>query len=175
MSKFAGIMQNKSERPRIRPTRTALDRVLTFIAINIGLTCLVYAAWWYPSLPTTIPTSLGPTGQVRDTGPSWTIFIMPLVALLLIGLMLLIQRWPWLSNTVVKITQENAEAQYRHVNRLLGLVAIEVGVIFLLVVWQIVTIAQGRPANALPLVVGFSTISWLPLLGWYFWASFRDA
>ena len=175
MGIFGGIFQSKAKRPRIRPARTGLDRILWFIAINLALTCVVYAAWWYPSLPATIPTGLGPNGQPRGAGPAWSIFAMPGLGLILVAIMLLLQRWPWLSNTVVEITEENAEVQYRLVNRLLSLVAIEVAIIFLLVTWQLVETAQGRVGNATLPVILFATASWLPLLGWYFWASLKEA
>ena len=91
-----------------------------------------------------------------------------------IGMMLLIQRWPWMSNTIVAITEENAEIQYRLVNRLLSIVSIEIGLIFLLVTWNIVNQTNGNPSIT-PLIVVITTMSWVPVLGWYFWASFRHA
>jgi len=175
MAKLGGLFQNKSKRPRIRPTPTGLDRILWMTAINLALAGLVYAASSFPSLPAQIPTSLGANGQVQATGPAWTIFLMPTIGLPLIGVMLLLQRWPWISNTVVAITEDNAEVQYRLINRLLSLVSIEVGVIFLLVTIEIVTTAQGRPAGLTPAVLVISVASTAPLLGWYFWRSFEHA
>ena len=54
-------------------------------------------------------------------------------------------------------------------------VAIEVAIIFLLVTWQLVETAQGRVGNATLPVILFATASWLPLLGWFFWASLKEA
>lgn len=175
MMKFGGILQDKSKRPRIRPKRTWLDHLLWFLAINIAASCVVYALIWYPSLPASIPTKLGANGQVRSTGPAWTIFIMPGLNAGLVFIMLLIQRWPWISNTIVAITEDNADVQYRLVNRLLSVISIEVSLIFLLVTWDVVNTALGQPTGALAFIVLFSTVSWLPIMGWYFWASFRAA
>ena len=175
MAGLGGIFQDKSKRPRIRPERTLLDTVLWIAAINLSLTGVLYAAWWYPSLPATIPTGIGANGQPRGNGPSWTIFLMPAIGLPLVGLMLLLQRWPWISNTVVSITEENAEVQYRLVNRLLSWVAIEIGVIFLLVTIDLVNAAQGRPAAMTLVIMILSVGGTLPLLGWYFWRSFQHA
>ena len=110
----------------------------------------------------------------NGTSPSWTFLIMPTLGAGVIGMMLLIQRWPWMSNTIVAITEENAEIQYRLVNRLLSIVSIEIGLIFLLVTWNIVNQTNGNPSIT-PLIVVITTMSWVPVLGWYFWASFRHA
>ena len=175
MATLSGIFQDKSKRPRIRPERTTADRVLWMCAINVGLAGLVYAAWAFSSLPAQIPTSLGANGQVRATGPAWTSFLMPTLCLPIVGAMLLLQRWPWISNTVVAITEENAEIQYRLVNRLLSLVSIEGGVFFLLDTIDIVTTAQGRPAGLTPVVLVITAGSTLPFLGWYVWRSLQNA
>ncbi|MBC04521.1 MAG: hypothetical protein CMJ34_14650 [Phycisphaerae bacterium] len=167
MASFGGIFQKKSQRPRVRPARTGLDNVLWFAAIAIGITLLVYGLTTYPKLPATIPGRNGPE-------PSWTVLIMPCFGSVLVGVMLLLQRWPWMSNTVVAITEENAEIQYRLVNRLLSVVSIEIGLIFLLVTWDMVGRANGNP-TVTPLVFVITTMSWLPVLGWYFLASFRHA
>lgn len=175
MAGFGGILQDKSKRPRIRPERTWFDHLLWFIAVSVAISCVAYALSWYPSLPASVPTKMGADGQVRSTGPSWTIMLMPALGVLLVFVMLLLQRWPWMSNTVVTITEDNAAVQYRLVNRLLSLVAIEVGLIFLLVTWDVVGTAMGTPTGAVAGIIVFATTSWLPLLAWYFWASFRAA
>ena len=77
-------------------------------------------------------------------------------------------------NTVVGSGGERG-GQYRLVNRLLSWVAIEIGVIFLLVTIDLVNTAQGRPAAMTLVVMILSVGGTLPLLGWYFWRSFEHA
>ena len=175
MNGLRGILQDKSKRPRVRPEHTRFDHLLWFLAVSIAVSCVGYAFSWYPSLPASVPTKMGGNGQVTATGPAWTIMLMPALGILLVFMMLLLQRWPWLSNTLIEITEDNALVQYRLVNRLLSLVAIEVGLIFFLVTWNTIGTAMGTPTNAFSFIIIFSTCSWLPLLGWYFWASFKAA
>ena len=167
MANLGGMFQKKSDRPRIRPERTGLDKMLWFLAITFALSLLVYGLIEYPKLPPTIPSKNG-------TAPSWTFLIMPTLGAGVIGMMLLLQRWPWMSNTIVAITEQNAEIQYRLVNRFLSIVSIEIGLIFLLTTWNIVNRTNGNPSIT-PLIFVITTMSWVPVLGWYFWASFRHA
>ena len=86
-----------------------------------------------------------------------------------------IQHWPWLSNTIVEITEENAEVQYRLINRLLGWCGVLVGGFFLFIEISIVQGAITGKSPSAGAIVGFATLPWVPLLGWYFWASFKAA
>ena len=167
MARFGGMFQKKSERPRIRPVRTGFDNLLWFVATTVGITLLVYGLTEYPKLPATIPGRNGPT-------PSWTILLMSCLGTVLTGVMLLLQRWPWMSNTLVAITEENAEIQYRLVNRLLSVIAILIGSMFLMVIQDIIATANGNPAQT-ALVLTIAMGGWIPLLAWYLWASFRHA
>ena len=131
MANLGGMFQKKSDRPRIRPERTGLDKGLWFLAITFALSLLVYGLIEYPKLPATIPSKNG-------TSPSWTFLIMPTLGAGVIGMMLLIQRWPWMSNTIVAITEENAEIQYRLVNQKAGIGRLIEAVVCLLTRGQVV-------------------------------------
>ena len=167
MANFGGIFQKKSERPRIRPAGTRIDDMLRFAAIAIGLTLPVYGLTEHANLPATIPGRNGPTS-------SSSILIISCFGVVPVGLMLLLQRWPWMSNTLVAITEENAEIQYRLTNRLLSIVSIEIGILFLLATLDMVNRARGIPPVD-QLVFLTAMMSWIPVLGWYFRASFRHA
>lgn len=66
-SKFGGIFQKKSERPRIRPVRTWIDHLFDFAMLDFVLFGIGYAIWAYLSLPATIPTKFNGVGQVTST------------------------------------------------------------------------------------------------------------
>jgi uncharacterized membrane protein len=177
MTKFGGIFQNKFKRPKIRPERNWVDLVLDVTTLYLVLFSIGYAIWHYPGLPATIPTKFNGGGQVVSTGPSATIFLMPAIGLLVCVVLRAVQHWPWLSNTLVEITEENAEVQYRLINRLLGWCGVLVGGLFLFIEIMIVrgAIAGGMNANVGPLIAVVAIVPWFPLLGWYFWASFKAA
>ena len=175
MAKYGGIFQNKFKRPRIRPTRNRLDLLLDVTTLYLVLFSIGYAIWHYPGLPATIPTKWNAAGQVVSTGSAVTIFLIPAIGLLVCAMLRAVQLWPWLSNTIVAITEENAEVQYRLANRLLGWCGVLVGGLFLFIE---ISIVQGATTGRSPStagIVAFATLPWLPLLGWYFRASFKAA
>ena len=175
MTKYGGIFQNKFKRPKIRPARNWVDLLLDVTTLYLVLFSIGYAIWQYPGLPPTIPTKFNGAGQVVSTGPAATIFLMPAIGLVICIILRAIQHWPWLSNTIVEITEANAEVQYRLINLLLGWCGVLVGGLFLFIEISIVQgAANGTPGSA-GAIVGFATLPWIPLLGWYFWASFKAA
>ena len=175
MTKYGGIFQNKFKRPKIRPARNRVDRLLDVTTLCLVLCSIGYALWQYPGLPATIPTKFNGAGQVVSTGPAATIFLMPALALMICVALRTIQHWPWLSNTIVEITEANAEVQYRLINRLLGWCGVLVGGLFLFIEISIVQGAvNGTPGSPVG-IVAFATLPWLALLGWYFRASFKAA
>lgn len=173
-----GILQDKFKRPRVRPERTRFDHGLDLLALNLVIVNLVVAIWAYPSLPATIPTKFGSGGQVINTGPKATILLLPLGCLVLSVIMRAVQRWPWISNTIVEITEENAAIQYRFVNRLLGFSTVMVATLFLVIESQIIESARSGVG---PGQAGFVTIlllalvPWPILIGWYLVQSVRHA
>ncbi len=173
-----GLFQNKFKRPRIRPARTRVDHGLDLLVLNLVIANCVVAFWAYPSLPAIIPTKFGSDGQVTATGSKATILLFPLGCLVLTFVMRLFQRWPWLANTVVAITEENAQVQYRLVNRLLGMSAVIVGVLFLVIESRIIDAAQSGGAAGQAgflAVILLGLVPWPILLGWYFVQSLRHA
>ncbi|MAH65324.1 MAG: hypothetical protein CMJ27_02875 [Phycisphaerae bacterium] len=175
MTKYGGIFQNKFKRPKIRPARNRVDRLLDGTTLYLVLCSIGYALWQYPGLPATIPTKFNGAGQVVSTGPAATIFLMPAVGLLICTILRAVQHWPWFSNTIVEITEENAEAQYRLINRLLGWCGVLIGGLFLFIEISIVQGAITGKSPSAAGIVAFATLPWLPLLGWYFRASFKAA
>ncbi len=174
-SKFGGMFQKKSERPRIRPVRTWIDHLFDFAMLDFVLFGIGYAIWAYPSLPATIPTKFNGAGQATSTGPAWMIFMLPAIGLVLCSGLRLIQRWPWISNTIISITEENAERQYQLINRLLGFCGTFIALLFLVIEISMVRGAGGNPSN-LGMTMGLVAVfPWPLVLTWYFWQSFRAA
>ena len=175
MAKYGGILQNKFKRPKIRPARNWIDGFLDLATLLLVLFAIGCALWNYPSLPATIPTKFDAAGKVVSTGPVAMIFLMPAIALVICIVLRAIQHWPWLSNTIVEITEENAEVQYRLINRLLGWCGVLIGGLFLFIEISILQGALTGTSGSAGAIVGFATLPWVPLLGWYFWASFKAA
>ena len=168
------LFQDKRARPRIRPRKTALDWTLAILTLDFLLAAAGYAAWKYATLPPTIGTRFDDRGQPIQTGVSWEVFVVPAAAILVCLVLWVLQRFPWISNTLVVITEQNAERQYQLINRLLSWIGLTIAVSFTLLTYQQIQQAQGNPGGmgAFWMVV----ILLEPvLIVWYLITSFREA
>ncbi|HIB50370.1 MAG TPA: DUF1648 domain-containing protein, partial [Phycisphaerales bacterium] len=132
---------------------------------------LVIQAW--PNLPATIPIHFDAAGNADGFGSKGMIWLLPAIGVVMVPAMLFLRRFPWLSNVPFEITEENAAYQYGLIVRLLSLLACFVSLLFLLLVYDTLTIAFG----------GSSLLGWLfmpiflsgimgPII-WYFIAALR--
>jgi len=87
--------------------------------------------------------------------------------------MLFLRRFPWLSNTPVKITDENAEQQYTLIVRLLSVLAGVISLLFLALLYDTIAIAGGGTSF---LGSWFMPVFIVPIVGtllWYFVSAMR--
>ena len=160
-------------RPKTRPPKKFWDKILESIAI-MGLLIGIYLAIQaWSNLPTTIPIHFDAAGNADGFGPKGMIWLLPAIGVVMVPAMLFLRRFPWLSNVPFEITEENAAYQYGLIVRLLSLLACFVSLVFLLLVYDTISIAFG----------GSSLLGWLfmpifltgimgPII-WYFIAALR--
>ncbi len=142
-----------NRRPRIRPERTWLDLSLTTAALAFVLASALLAIIFWPKLPDQIPTHFNTAGEPDGWGPRWVIWLLPITSMGLLGGLLGVIRYPWVANMPVPITEENAESQYRLVNRMLRILGVIVSLTFLLLVTMTIQMAHGRPSIIAPWVL----------------------
>jgi len=103
---------DKGSRPEVEIERTALHRALSLI----GLLSLLLSVWFvwssWGSLPETVYTHFDASGTPNGAGPRLTIILVPAVGLVLWIAIGLVIRRPRTFNYAVRITPENAKAQY---------------------------------------------------------------
>lgn len=90
-----------------------------FPAILFLLSSFAVAFWIIANTPENIPLHFNAQGEIDRWGKSWTIIGLPLIALVLYGLLTLIQHRPQWCNYPVKITNENREQAYRQMSRII--------------------------------------------------------
>ena len=90
-----------------------------FPAILFLLSSFAVAFWIIANTPENIPLHVNAQGEIDRWGESWTIIGLPLIALVLYGLLTLIQHRPQWCNYPVKITNENREQAYRQMSRII--------------------------------------------------------
>ena len=106
-------------RPKIKIPLDDTDRIIEFIGILAILTLVVIPVFYYGDLPDKIPTHFSMDGTPNAYGSKVFLWVLPIVgSALYLGLNVLC-RFPHLFNYPWKITEENAERQYRLAIRML--------------------------------------------------------
>ena len=163
----------RTDPPKIRPPRKTGDRVLEAIALVALLYGLVLVLQSWSALPQTIPTHFNAKGEADGWGSKGMIWLLPAISVVMIPMMLWLRRYPWLSNVPWEINEENALQQYGLIVRLMSLLACVVSLLFLILLYDTISIAGGGTSLLgwwfVPIFVG-GTIA--PII-WYLIAGFR--
>ncbi len=119
------------------------------------------AVYGYVVLPETVPTHFNFKGQPDSYGSKISILFVPLVSLVLtIGLTWL-NHYPEIFNYPVKITEENADKQYKNAQTAIRWLKVVINVIFLLITWAIFVSANSSVSTQLAWILPI--IVFLPL------------
>ncbi len=101
------------ERPKYIPDTSSTDNIGNALGWFLFLVGWILAGTFFFYLPEIIPTHFGINGQVDDYGNRLTIFLLPAIGSLVFLLLKFLVNRPETFNFPVKITQENAQYQYR--------------------------------------------------------------
>ncbi len=124
------LFKEKQNRPIIKIELDSFDRIIEGITY-IGLLILwVIVASRYKSLPDIIPTHFDVKGVADDYGSKSTIWLLPAISTVLVIVLALINLKPHNFNLPVKITQENAERQYRLATKMIRFLKLSMLIVF---------------------------------------------
>jgi uncharacterized membrane protein len=151
------------------------DKVLEIIAIAFMLYGIVEVLLNWSTLPQQIPTHFDAAGNADGWGSKGTIWLLPAIVAVLIPSLLLLRRFPWLSNAPIKITEDNAEHQYALIVRLLSLLACLVSFMFLTLLLDIISIAGGGTSLLGAWMLPVHMIPIACCIIWYVVSSIRSA
>jgi len=133
----------KKDRPRIRPEPKFADLVCNVLSVLGVLAGVVLVLWYWPSLPTSIPTHFNAAGEADGWGGKGMLWLLPGITVVVVPFMLLLQRMPWIANTPIAIDETNARRQYGLIIRLLSVLTLCFSVIFLLILVHTIIVALG--------------------------------
>ncbi|MCB0527853.1 MAG: DUF1648 domain-containing protein [Saprospiraceae bacterium] len=156
--------------PVIEVPKTALERWLDIFSLLFVALSVALVATYYSDLPDTIPTHFNGAGKVDGYGSKNTIFLLPVLSLILVPGILLLSRYPHKFNYLTKITPENAAFEYKKAQVMVRIMNVLVSALFLLLTWEIVQAALGRYFGLGPLfwilIVLTLILPWAIAFGW---------
>ncbi len=121
-----------NERPRIKIPFDSVDLVLEAITGILLLATWVIVIVKYPEMSETIPIHYDIGGNIDGYGSKVTIFILPIISTILYVGLLILNKYPHKFNYPTKITEKNAERQYRAASKLIRFLKLSIIILFLL-------------------------------------------
>lgn len=164
----------RTKRPRIKIERNGTDLLLELTALILTLTPIIYLLFSWGSLPETVPTHIDSAGAVDSWGVKSELLILPAVMLADFMMLSVLQRFPHLFNYIVKITEENAETQYRLAVSMVGWMNLIISGGMALLFFSIVEIAMEGTEQVLFWVMPVFMGSLFGSLGYFLWQSWKN-
>lgn len=147
----------KNERPRIRIRPQKWDKVLECAGWVVLAAIWVLVVLTFGNLPDKIPAHYDFLGNVGGWGDKSRIFYLPGLSTLLLIIITYLNFHPHLLNYPVNIDHHNAFKNYFVAVRLNRYVKLLIAIIFFIVTWRTIQIANGHTAKiafwSLPIIV----------------------
>lgn len=164
----------KLKQPKLKIERTAVDHLLEVTAFLVALVPLVYLAWVWDALPAMVPTHINGAGLVDAWGSRNEVWILPSVVMGEFILISVLQRFPHTFNYLVKITEENAETQYRIAISMMGWMNLILTTGLSLTFFGVLQISLGVADNLSIWVMPAFMTSLFGSMGYFLWLSWMN-
>ncbi|MBL7137312.1 MAG: DUF1648 domain-containing protein [Bacteroidales bacterium] len=149
-------------RPIIRPEMGPADLILEILAIVSLLGFIGFTLYFISRLPDSVPTHFDASGKPDDFGSKASLWMLPVVALVLYAILSLVSRIPEKFNYPVKITQANARRQYTLGVRLIRCLKLAMILMFFFISYKTVMVAQANSGGLgiwfFPVLIGIILI-----------------
>jgi uncharacterized membrane protein len=110
--------------------RHPAHNIETIVSLLSLVGVVVYLILTWHTIPDKIPAHYNLAGEVNRWGSKSELIVLPIMSWLIFGLITLIERYPSVWNTGVRITKENREQVYRLLKNLIAVVKIFVLLMF---------------------------------------------
>jgi uncharacterized membrane protein len=148
-----------------------LSIVLERISWSIVAILIVYAIVSINSLPDVIPIHFNMQNEADGYGSKTTLWLLPIIATLLVGLMSLVKRYPKYLNYPVAITEQNRERQQDLAFSLLSAIACIVPLLFCFIIYS--TTKYVREGSFEFSIVFLIATIFVPIIG-YFYLAYKN-
>ncbi len=155
-------IQKEGNRPRISPEKEPLDMILEVASLLGVVAMVVITAVNFHGLPDQVPTHFNASGLPNDYSSKGMIWLLPGIAVIMFAGLVQLNRFPYIFNFPVNITEENAERLYRHACRSMRILNLLLVIMFLYLTWQSIAVAKGQspgigiwfvPVNAIVILI----------------------
>jgi uncharacterized membrane protein len=159
---FRKIRNLEPVRPIINLEMGPADLILEILGI-VSLLCFIGFTIYYSSrLPEVVPTHFNAIGEPDDYGSKASLWMLPVVAIVIYSIFTSLGRIPEKFNYPVRITPANAHREYTLRTRLLRYLKLVIVLMFFFISYKTVMVAQGLSGGLgiwfLPVFIGIIVV-----------------
>ena len=129
------------DQPKIKIHKTNFEKIFDAIALLVLLACVVYLFANWSSIPAQVPTHFNAAGDPDGWSGKGSIWLLPAIGLLIWAGLGVLERYPHVYNHLVKITDENAERQYKNAVLMINFMKNSILILFMFIVYQSIEVA----------------------------------
>lgn len=127
-----------TNRPKIKVPLEPIDIIADLISLSLLITLIIFTAVQIQDMPETIPTHFNFEGEADDFGSKYSMSILPGIGIIMFILFNVLNRYPYIHNYMVNITEENVLKNYRFSTRILRFVLLFVLLLFAYIQYTVV-------------------------------------
>lgn len=114
----------------IQIERNALDVIETIVSLCCLVGVAVYLLLGWNTFPDRIPGHFNALGEVDRWGSKQELLVLPIISWVIYGIITVVERFPQVWNTGVRVTKENAAGVYRILKNMIAVVKMFVLLMF---------------------------------------------
>jgi uncharacterized membrane protein len=160
-------------RPKVKLRTTRTDWLLEAIAVLGIIFMVTYVIANYNNLPDTLPRHYNLAGQPDGFGEKSILFALPSIAIVTYLIMTIGLKFPQMFNYPFKITDENAERQYKNMVMMIRILKTFVVVIFLYLTSATILNGLGKMNGLGTWFAPVTIFTVLGTVGFYLYKGFR--
>ena len=141
--------------PNVNLVQTPLDGILDKMLFMFMALIFIIPLMYFDELPNEIPIHFNAKGEVDNYGSRYTLFILPFIQLVTGLLLWWLKKRPQIFNYWVKITDLNAEVQYKMAQRFMSILNLIMAVMFTYIEFMIVKMSIDESSTLKPAYVFF--------------------
>ena len=140
-------MSGRKNHPKIQIRLTIHDWVMEITGVALLIIIIALPLIFIKELPEIIPTHFDASGQPDGFGGKSSFWILPLSGIIIYVLLTILEAFPHIYNFPVKITQENAEIQYRLATRMLRILKIQILIMYSFILYMTIKTVKGETSG----------------------------
>jgi uncharacterized membrane protein len=131
-------------RPILSIRMTRFEKVIKVLSVSLIVIMFFTIFYQWSNLPNNVPIHFNTEGNVDGWGSRGSLWILPMIGLILFVMMSILERFPHIYNYPVMITEKNAPKLYLEARRMLIILEFEMLLLFSYISWGTVQAAFGK-------------------------------